>query len=319
MHELSYCIELSVDPDVAAIETMSYTHPSPLQDAAYACRPPASVYSAAVYFSVMTITSIGYGDIAATPQNASEQVVATAIMLIGGLAWCLITANFCAYITNMSPSVLAFRLSMNSLNSYAQHNALPDKMRQQLRDFFHRTKHLVQSREESGFLAKLSPALQSEVVLHVNQQWITRVFWLRDENPNFLTEVVSSLLPEVFSPGEVALRPVALHIMHTGSAIYGGIILSRGNVWGEDVLVHANHLRSRTLARALTYVESFYITRDMIYDVAAHHTDTYQRLRRSARVMALQRWLCIALTPHTCPADLVPIPSAPRPLGLSGM
>ena len=39
----------------------------------YICVDPWDMYAASLYFAMMTITSIGYGDLAATPKNASEQ------------------------------------------------------------------------------------------------------------------------------------------------------------------------------------------------------------------------------------------------------
>ena len=56
---------------------------SSLTEPEYACVGPWDMYAASVYFAVMTITSIGYGDIAATPHNAAEQSVATFLMLAG--------------------------------------------------------------------------------------------------------------------------------------------------------------------------------------------------------------------------------------------
>ena len=39
----------------------------------YMCVEPWDMYAATLYFAMMTITSIGYGDLAATPKNATEQ------------------------------------------------------------------------------------------------------------------------------------------------------------------------------------------------------------------------------------------------------
>ena len=51
-----------------------------------------------------------------------------------------------------------FRLTMDSLNSYMQMNDLPQAMRQRLRDYFHRTRHLWDSSTTQKVLVPLNAA-----------------------------------------------------------------------------------------------------------------------------------------------------------------
>ena len=47
----------------------------------YACVDAMNMYSYSLYFSVMTVTSVGYGDVSATSFNVPEQIVCVIIML----------------------------------------------------------------------------------------------------------------------------------------------------------------------------------------------------------------------------------------------
>ena len=51
------------------------------------------MYAAAIYWASMTITSIGYGDISATPHNFYEMYWATFLMLICGVCWSQVLAT----------------------------------------------------------------------------------------------------------------------------------------------------------------------------------------------------------------------------------
>ena len=56
---------------------------------------PSEVYAAAIYWSIVTITSIGYGDI--TPTNTNEMFVGTAILLFGSCLGLTLSVAHVAY------------------------------------------------------------------------------------------------------------------------------------------------------------------------------------------------------------------------------
>ena len=98
----------------------------------YACMPDGTIYAASLYWSAMTITSIGYGDIAATPGNASELMLCALLMLAAGFAWADVVAGFVDVVSNLNPERNEFRQTMDNLNHFMcapascpPHNGLP--------------------------------------------------------------------------------------------------------------------------------------------------------------------------------------------------
>merc|ERR1719261_1812100 len=59
---------------------------------------PVCVYILALYWSVMTLTSVGYGDI--TPQNSLEYVVAVILMVIVAYVWAYIVGSIVSLLAN---------------------------------------------------------------------------------------------------------------------------------------------------------------------------------------------------------------------------
>ena len=69
------------------------------------CADAGTLWLYSFYFSLATVTSIGYGDISATDTNPTEQIVCIVIMLIGALTFSYLIGNFCALASALSPDL----------------------------------------------------------------------------------------------------------------------------------------------------------------------------------------------------------------------
>ena len=169
------------------------------------CVGPWPMYSISLYFSVMTITSVGYGDVLAMPFNETEQVICSIIMLGSGMMWGYLIGTFCGLAANLSPSVQQFREELSQLNDFMSKYDIDAPTRLRLREYFHETVHLRDSENRTKLLKKLSPAMQGEVSWVVNQCWIRRVWYLKEmQHRGLMIELAAHLQPLVFPPLEFA-------------------------------------------------------------------------------------------------------------------
>jgi hypothetical protein len=252
-----------------------------------ACVGHYKVYCASLYFAVMTITSIGYGDIAATPLNTVEQNFTTFLMLAGSFLWAKVVAVF-VVASDRDPEERDFHSNLDSLNRFMAAELFPSDLKRRLREYFMHTKHLRATKRDHELVKMMSEPLQGEVSLRINEKWLSRISFLRDASREFLVELSLHLRPHVYAPNE--LCPLgSLYIVHKGLALYEGRILGAGRVWGEDTILASAHLRSRNQAQALTFLDVLAIDLRELEHVTAGFPDRVRAMRRAAVRLATRR------------------------------
>ena len=71
------------------------------------------MYTTGLYWTVTTITTVGYGDISAT--NTAERIVASIIMIIGVIAFSFSTGSLSSIIQNVDSRQAEYRKRLEIL------------------------------------------------------------------------------------------------------------------------------------------------------------------------------------------------------------
>lgn len=110
----------------------SHTHQQPV-GVPTPPHPPRAADIYALYFAIMTITSVGFGDVTASAFNTGEQICCAAIMFLTALLWGYLVGVFCT-LAAAAPNVQAFRDELSQLNSFMSDHNLPSELRFRLRE-----------------------------------------------------------------------------------------------------------------------------------------------------------------------------------------
>ena len=114
---------------------------------------PLNKYSAALYWSIVTVTSVGYGDI--TPQNPSEMRMCTFLMLIGASIWAYIIGNACGIISTLDVDGIEHRQRMDLLNLMMEDQCFDRPLRLKLRSFFLQSKWMLKEDKYTGLVERM--------------------------------------------------------------------------------------------------------------------------------------------------------------------
>mmetsp|Transcript_126002 Transcript_126002/g.288412 ORF Transcript_126002/g.288412 Transcript_126002/m.288412 type:complete len:649 (+) Transcript_126002:3-1949(+) len=264
---------------------------------------PGHVYAASLHFSVMTITSIGYGDI--VPTRVEEYWVVNMFQILGGCCWAYIIGSACGVVANMDPYRLEFEQTMDALNYMMADRNLDSDLRVRLRQYVRASTHIRHLRGYNAILDDLSTTLQGEVLSATTQKLIKQVWYLRDCSVEFHDRLSRELVPKLFAAQEhVRVPEQGLYIIDRGLVARGGKVLVPGQIWGEDMLLSpVMQDEYRTNAIALTFVEVLILYKTSVYEVVdrvhgrpigevgTHSTDA-QKIRKGVVTMAV----CTSIT-----------------------
>ena len=271
-------------------------------------------YTSALYFSVMTLTSIGYGAMLPPASNSSEMFLCVVLMMVSSMIWVYTMGQMCAIATSMDPDTTAFHNNMDALNAFMRERGLQTDLRVRCRTFFHATRKMATLTDDSELLEKMSPLLRGTVALETHRSWLSRVWYfadfvnrhatangleenmgqefseLRFEQDSFVSQLAMRLQPMAFTQRE-RVPPGALYILRKGMVVRGWYFLGPGRVWGQDMIVHHPELIDSTPVVSLTYIEVLCLERDDLFECTAGHPTAQERVKKAARRIALARLL----------------------------
>ncbi len=160
---------------------------------------PWTQYIASLYFAFATLTTVGYGDIAAN--TTLERTVAIVALVLGSAIFASIVGFFSQLLQSNDEREERFFNRLKLVNSFMSANKVPVDLRAKIRTNLDLTYHSDFDFAEE-FIRELSPMLQRELILHVYSQFIKDVPFLADADTAFANALILRLKNKVCFPHE---------------------------------------------------------------------------------------------------------------------
>lgn len=215
-------------------------------------------YIASLYFSVMTMSTIGYGDI--SPVTSAERIVACIMMLVGAGIYAYVVGSITSTVQTMEASTQKYQELMDQLNLFLEENQVSTTLRVEARRYF-RTRHqagnLVDWRE---LLAEMSPDLREQIASESHDDWCAGSNYFHDAPKEFRAKAAALFKEVTFPKGEQILEigqnVDEIFVIKSGAVATEGKVLTKGCLFGESAVLDAissGSRRSVHTATALTF------------------------------------------------------------------
>jgi CRP-like cAMP-binding protein len=172
-----------------------------------------SIYIAALYWSVMTVTTVGYGDVA--PYTDPERCMEIAGMLIGAVGYAVVIGAACGVVSQMSERTRALESALDTAGRLGASQAinssepLPAETLARVRGYLryvHARGAAWAEGDAVALSARLSPALRAEVALARRGKTLRGAHVFFGASTAALAELSSALSLVTLPPGEVLIR-----------------------------------------------------------------------------------------------------------------
>lgn len=163
-------------------------------------------YAASFYWSIVTLTTLGYGDV--TPTNHTERMFCVYAMLLGASIFAYSVTNMCTLVHNLDAAAVFFRNQLDGLNDYLAFLGVEKPLQKQCQEFMLYKQNFsdVCIYNEDLILMDLSQTMQEEVKFTHLSDILKCVKIFEDEETHLLKILAVKVKNMTLSSGELVLK-----------------------------------------------------------------------------------------------------------------
>jgi len=177
-------------------------------------------YVASLYFSVATLTTVGYGDITASEDSAPEIIFATVILIIGTGIYTLVIALLEDIVSQLDVTSSLYKMKMNNIGTYMQLLGLPDSIKNKTTAYYDHLWRTQLGVKGKSLLKYMPRSLRCDMKIDMLSHLIPKTFFINNCSADFIANIVDALTLEIYLPDDNIFdegqRCDALHYIYSG-------------------------------------------------------------------------------------------------------
>ncbi|XP_055081470.1 potassium voltage-gated channel subfamily H member 8 [Periophthalmus magnuspinnatus] len=232
-----------------------------------------SVYIASLYFTLSSLTSVGFGNVSANTD--AEKIFSVCVMLIGALMHALVFGNVTAIIQRMYSRWSQYHTRTKDLKDFIRVHHLPQTLKQRMLEYFQTTWSVNNGIDCNELLKDFPDELRSDITMHLNKE-ILELSLFASASRGCLRSLSLHIKTSFCAPGEYLLREgdalQAIFFVCSGSmeVLKDGMVLAilgKGDLIGANLSLDDRVIKTNADVKALTYCDLQCINLKGLYEV----------------------------------------------------
>uniref|UniRef100_A0AAY4CX24 Voltage-gated delayed rectifier potassium channel KCNH4 n=1 Tax=Denticeps clupeoides TaxID=299321 RepID=A0AAY4CX24_9TELE len=265
-----------------------------------------SAYIASLYFTLSSLTSVGFGNVCANTD--AEKIFSICTMLIGALMHAVVFGNVTAIIQRMYSRRSLYHTRMKDLKDFIRVHRLPQHLKQRMLEYFQTTWSVNNGINANELLHDFPDELRADIAMHLNKN-ILQLPLFSSASRGCLRSLSLHIKTSFCAPGEFLIRHGdALHAQHfvcSGSleVLKDGTVLAilgKGDLIGADLPAGDRVIKVNADVKALTYCDLQYISIRALREVLELYPEYGNRFTADIHQNLTYNLREVRQSPNTC-------------------
>ncbi|XP_029352967.1 potassium voltage-gated channel subfamily H member 5a [Echeneis naucrates] len=238
-----------------------------------------TLYISSLYFTMTSLTTIGFGNIA--PTTDGEKIFSVAMMMVGSLLYATIFGNVTTIFQQMYTNTNRYHEMLNNVRDFLKLYQVPKGLSERVMDFIVSAWAMSKGIDTDKVLSICPKDMRADICVHLNRQVFNDHPAFRLASDGCLRSLAVEFQTTHCAPGDL--------IFHIGESVdtlcfvvSGSLeviqddeviaILGRGDVFGDAFWKETTLARACANVRALTYCDLHVIRREALMRVLEFYT-----------------------------------------------
>jgi hypothetical protein len=157
-------------------------------------------YIKAFYWTLTTLTTIGYGDISA--KTSVQMLFCSFAEVIGVGFFGYVLSNVASVLARLDAAREHHLSTLDQVETFIKYNELPPEFRTKIRGYYRYLWEHHRGFDDKSILDSLPRTLKAEATFLMNKDIVPKVPFLKDAPQDLLEDIVFALKPVIATPGE---------------------------------------------------------------------------------------------------------------------